>query len=304
MSEQHWKQKPERGSLFLMRVISAIARHIGRGVGLLFLYPITLYFLLTGAQTRKASKDYFSRVLPGKVSWRDTYRQLYTFATTLLDRIFLFSGRLSEFDVRVEGAQEVLDCLANGKGCLLLGSHLGSFEIMRATGIQNHADDFSLRILMRQDESEKISIMLNEMAPELAEIIIPVEQPDTMLRVKEAIDNGSLVGLLGDRVCGNEKSMQCEFLGGEVEFPMAPAQLALALQVPIFTFYGIYTGANRYSIYFRQLSTVSKVERQDRTAWMQKVTLDYVNELAEYAKKYPYNWFNIYSFWDNQNDNV
>jgi len=302
MAEQDWKQKPERGSMLLVRLIIAISKNMGRSFALVLLYPITFYFYISSATTRHASRDFLRRVLPNKPGWKDTYRQLYVFATTLLDRVFLFSGRLDEFKLQMSGTEEVLEYLANGKGCLLLGSHLGSFEIMRATGIQLYAEDFGLRVLMRQDESEKISVLLNEMAPELSEIIIPVEQADTMLRVKEAIESGCLVGLLGDRVCGTEKTMQCEFLGDQAEFPMAAAQLALALKVPIFTFYGIYTGTNCYSIHFNLLSQAADVEREKRNSWMQKVTADYVNELAERAKKAPYNWFNFYPFWANKND--
>lgn len=299
MSAQQWKQKQEHGSLFWMRIIIWLARHTGRRFALLLLHPISAYFLLTAGESRRASLDFLKRTLTRPVGWRDTYRHIYIFSTTLLDRVFLFTGRVDEFEVSVSGAEEILDYLRQGQGCLLLGSHLGSFEIMRAMGTQRQPIDFGLRILMHVDASAKLPLLLNELAPEIAKIIIPTGKPDTMLKVKEALDEGCLVALLADRVCSSEKFLACDFLGDKANFPMAPAQLALALKVPVFSFYGIYQGTNRYQIQFRQLAEVADIQRKQRNAWMENLTRVYAQELAEKAMESPFNWFNFYDFWEN-----
>ena len=41
-----WKQRPEGGGLFAITLIRAIARHGGRWLARLLLYPTTLYFML------------------------------------------------------------------------------------------------------------------------------------------------------------------------------------------------------------------------------------------------------------------
>ncbi|MBE9548501.1 MAG: lipid A biosynthesis acyltransferase [Proteobacteria bacterium] len=302
MTHTQWKQNKEHGTLFWMRIIIWLARHTSRGFALILLHPISFYFLLTASESRKASLDFLGRTLARPVGWRDFYHHVYVFSTTLLDRVFLFTGRVDEFDVEVSGAEEILAYLQQGQGCLLLGSHLGSFEIMRAMGTQRQPVEFGLRILMHVDESEKLPLLLNELAPEMAEIIIPTEKPDTMLRVKEALDSGCLVALLADRVCGHEKHMACDFLGDRAHFPMAPAQLALALKVPVFSFYGIYAGGKHYRIQFNLLAEAADIRREQRNAWMEMLTRKYADELAEKATESPFNWFNFYDFWKHAED--
>jgi predicted LPLAT superfamily acyltransferase len=87
-----WKQRPEGGGWFALWLIRNIGRYGGRGVGRLLLYPITLYFLLRRAPEREASRRFLGRVLGRPATLRDVARHIHTFASTILDRIFLLSG--------------------------------------------------------------------------------------------------------------------------------------------------------------------------------------------------------------------
>ena len=50
-----WKGRPEAGSRFAIWLIRGIARHGGRTVGRLLLYPITLYFTLVRGPERRGA---------------------------------------------------------------------------------------------------------------------------------------------------------------------------------------------------------------------------------------------------------
>jgi predicted LPLAT superfamily acyltransferase len=65
----------------------------------------------------------------------DPYRHYFTFAATLLDRVYFLSGRWDYFDIRLHGTAELLAILKREKGCVLLGSRLGSFEALRAAAV-------------------------------------------------------------------------------------------------------------------------------------------------------------------------
>ena len=84
-----------------------------------------------------------------------------------------------------------------GQGCLLLGAHLGSFEVVRASGLQGR--DVEIKLLMYEDNAPLISETLTSLDPLMANAIIPIGKPDTMLRVKDCLDQGGLVGILGDQ---------------------------------------------------------------------------------------------------------
>src|SRR5207248_1729574 len=79
----------------------------------------------------------------------------------------------------------------SGKGCILLGSHLGSFEVLRTLGVTQQ--NFSLKVLMDIAHNENITRFLDALNPEMAKTVIVPDQPDTLLRVKESLDAGLLL---------------------------------------------------------------------------------------------------------------
>jgi len=227
----------------------------------------------------------------------DVYRHHRYFATTILDRIYLLLGRESQFSIETYNAEDVLAYIDKGQGCLLLGAHLGSFEVLRAIGVHHYHNTFELRILMHEEQNQSITEFLNVLAPEVAQTVLPIGRPDTMLRAKECLDHGGLVAMLADRAIDDDKHVSCQFLGDKANFPKGPAILALALKVPVFTCFGLYLGGNRYQIHFDLLSDIPEVKREDRPQAIESFTCRYAERLEQYARKAPYNWFNFYDFW-------
>ena len=56
----------------------------------------------------------------------------------------------------------------------------------------------------------------------IADTVIAPDRPDTLIRVRESLDAGCFVGMLGDRVFGADKTTQCQFLGRACHFPGRP----------------------------------------------------------------------------------
>src|SRR5207244_2605294 len=67
----------------------------------------------------------------------DLWRHHFTFATTVLDRVYFVDGRFADFDIEVRGLELLRRTLAKGRGCLLLGAHLGSFELLRTLALED-----------------------------------------------------------------------------------------------------------------------------------------------------------------------
>ena len=103
----HWKERPEGGNRFAILLIRGIARHGGRGIARLCLYPIVAYFFVMRGPERAASREYLSRVLGRPARLRDVARHIHTFAATILDRVFLLGERMRRFDVEVHGLDEL-----------------------------------------------------------------------------------------------------------------------------------------------------------------------------------------------------
>jgi predicted LPLAT superfamily acyltransferase len=291
-----WTTLPERGTPASLRVIAWIAVHIGRLVARLLLYPITLYFVMTAHAARRTSYEYLKRVRGDSAHWWHVSRHFHCFAATILDRVYLLRGEFERFGVTVHGKEIVQRQIESGKGSILLGSHLGSFEVLRALGVMQRR--FPLKVLMDPVHNQNITRFLDALNPKIAGTVIASDRSDTLIRVKESLDSGYLVGMLGDRVFGGDKTTQCQFLGAPATFPAGPILLAAMMRCPVILFFGLYRGGNRYEIYFEHFADEIVLDRDRRAKniqfWMQR----YAERLEHYARLAPYNWFNFYPFWD------
>lgn len=291
-----WAELPERGTPAMLRLISWIALRIGRRAARLLLYPITLYFLISTHAARRVSRDYLKRVGGRPAYWWHVFRHFHCFAATILDRLYLLRSEFQRFDVTLHDREILHRQVESGKGCILLGSHLGSFEVLRTLGVTQQ--ELPLKVLMDTAHNENITRFLDALNPEIADTVIASDRPDALLRVKESLDAGFLIGALGDRVASDGKTTQCQFLGAPATFPAGPILLAAVMHCPVILFFGVYRGGNRYEIYFEQLAEEVILNRDRRAEdvryWMQR----YADRLEHYTRLAPYNWFNFYPFWD------
>ena len=290
-----WISKPERGSPAALALVRWIALHLGRRVGRLLLFPITLYFVATSPGTRKASRQFLRRALDREPTWVDVFRHHHCFAATVLDRVFLLAGRFGLFEMAVNGAEALLSRVRAGQGCILLGSHLGSFEALRATGIT--AQHLPIRVLMYRDHNAAIVRALDAINPTIASTVIDLGRVDAMFQVREALERGEVVGMLGDRVDGSERTARVRFLDAEAEFPLGPLLLASVLRVPVILFFGLYRGGRRYDLQFELLAESVTADRASRDVELTRLAQTYASRLEHYARLAPFNWFNFYAFW-------
>src|SRR5689334_844547 len=297
--DQHtrrWTALPERGTPTALRLIHWTARIFGRSVARLLLLPTTLYFVLSGRALRRGSYEYLTRVRARPAHWWHVFRHLYYFAATILDRVYLLTGEFDRFDIKFHHRELLHRLVENGQGCILLGSHLGSFEVLRALGVTRA--EYPLKVLMDVVHNENLTRFLDALNPEIADTVIVPDRPDTLLRVKESLDAGFLVGTLGDRPTSDGKTAQCQFLGAPATFPVGAIVIAAMMHCPVILFFGIYRGGNRYEIYFEKFADEIALNREHRAEDIQYWTQRYVNRLEHYTRLAPYNWFNFYRFWD------
>ncbi|WP_230988283.1 lipid A biosynthesis acyltransferase [Bathymodiolus japonicus methanotrophic gill symbiont] len=264
------------------------------------LYPISLYFLLFAGPQRRASQQYLNRVLKHKVTWLDSAKHIHAFASTILDRVYLLTGQFAKLDITFPDENIPLSYSKDGVGCLLLGSHIGSFEVLRSYAVSNYP--LPIKILMYEQQAPMMVKVLNALNADVADTLISLDgSPSGLLKVKEAIDCGTTVGLLGDRILGegSEKTVICTLLGEPVKMSTAPILLAAALKVPLIVFFGVYLGGNRYKIHFELLAEEVILKRKTRQQDIQDYTQKYVDILEKQMLETPYNWFNFYDYWHN-----
>jgi predicted LPLAT superfamily acyltransferase len=290
-----WLEQRERGNLLAMKAAVRLLLAVGPAAGRVLLYPIAAYFVAFSRRARAASRDYLTRILGRPATLADVARHYLTFARTLHDRVFFLAGRSAEFSVEQHGAEAVEKALAGGRGCLLLGAHLGSFEVLRVVGSLERK--LPVNVLLYPDNAANAEAIAAQLSPGLQSRVIPLGRPDTLLRVRECLERGEIVGLLGDRALKSDRTVRCDFLGAPASFPQGPLLLAAILEAPVVLFFGLYLGGRRYALHFESFAESLEASGRERAAQLQPWVARYAARLEHYCRLAPYNWFNFYDFW-------
>jgi len=260
-AQPEWMRRQERSNLAILRLMVWISLSFGRRVGRLVLHGIAVYFVLFAPAARRASRAYLHRVLGRYAGWRDGYRHVFSFASTIHDRIYLLNDRFNVFDIEVKGDQALLAAIEKQPGALLMGAHLGSFEVLRAMG--RGKKGLRVAMLMYEQNARKLNATLAAINPKAMQDIISLGHLESMLEVRDKLDEGYLVGMLADRSLSDDATL----------------------------------GGNRYQLHFEQLADFSNIERGGRDAAIKAAMQAYADSLARLCRLAPYNWFNFFDFW-------
>ena len=296
--ENDWKSRREGGGFAPMWMLIRLASRLGRGVVRPLLWPITAYFLLRRGPERRGSINYLSRVLGRPATLRDGARHVHTFASTILDRVFLLGGDLDRFDVEVSGLDDLHRLLDQGRGVLLFGSHLGSFEVLRV--LATRRPDYIIRVVLDKSQSPALMKLLDALNPTIANSVIDAARdgPSVAIAMKAALDDGALVAMLVDRARPDEPAIAVPFLGEPARFPTTPWLVAAALKVPVALGFGLYRGGRRYQLHFESFADQTvDVPRNARAQARALLIRRYASRLETMTRDAPYNWFNFYDFW-------
>jgi len=293
-----WTEQEERSNPFTLKLICYIALNLSRGFARLLLWPITLYFFIGSPSSRFSSQQYLRRIQGHQGNAWEVIHHIHHFSAVILDRVYFLTDQFDRFTIDIYDEAFLDDAVSQGKGAILLGSHVGSFEVLRCLALRRKK--LPLKILMHQDHNAMITQILDELNPDVAASVINLAKPTALLEMKEALEQGSLIGMLGDRVLANEKKVPCTFLGEAVNFPAGPFKLAEMLNVPVIGFFGIYTGSNHYEIHHTLLYNGKKITDEQSDETVERLTQEYAMSIETMLQHHPYNWFNFYDYWEDK----
>jgi predicted LPLAT superfamily acyltransferase len=291
-----WRRVPEVGTLLGIRFVVALATLSGRALATAFLWILALYYSLVSPRVRRASRTYLARIGEAP-SFGNVLRHVHTFARVALDRLFFLRGHLDRFVFETKGKELLADLARQKTGAILLGSHLGSFEALRAEG--RHSG-FKLAIVVDTRSAERLARVIRELSGDASLDVIPVDPAGvgTALRVRDAVARGELVGILADRTLERDiRNVTVDFLGRPAPFPAGPFVLAHTLRCPVYQVFGLFHPPSRYELSCELFAEAVRLERGAREESLRRYVQKYADAVARHAKTAPYNWFNFYDFW-------
>jgi len=290
-----WIRQRERGSIALLRMMTFVSLHLGRTLSRIPLYGIAVYFFLFAPTARRHSRHYLRLALGRPPSAGDRFRQILSFATTIHDRVYLINAQFELFNVTIEGESLMRDQSHGGRGALLMGAHMGSFEVMHSLGRRQRG--LRVAMAMYEENARKINATLAAINPSMVADIVALGHIDAMLKIAERLDSGAFIGILGDRTLGSEPVQEVTLLGERAYLPIGPMRAAAILRCPVFFMVGLYRGKNVYHVVFEKIADFSATPSGGRRAAVAAAIDRYAAVIDKYCRSDPYNWFNFHDFW-------
>ena len=294
----HWASLGERGAYWGLRFCAASYRLLGPRLCRIVMAPIVLYFLLTGSEQRRASRDFLTHALNRPPTFREIYRHFAAFAGRTVDTLGAWIGAIGRDSIVVETPELLAQASADSRGAVIVVAHFGNVELSRAT--LDPDTRARLTILAHTRNAANFNRMLRDFSPEASANIIQVTEigPETAMALKERIDRGEWVVIAGDRtpVLSQGRVSQVPFFGEAAAFSNGPWVLAAVLGCPVYLLVCLRDGA------FHRLSLEHFAERivlprQDRNAVLTSHIARYAERLEQHARRDPFQWFNFYDVW-------
>ncbi|HEX9051266.1 MAG TPA: hypothetical protein VF841_12110 [Anaeromyxobacter sp.] len=290
-----WQDVAEKGSVLGIRIVVAVATTLGRRAVGALLHVVAAWYVAFHPGVRRASREYLAR-LRGRATLGDVYRHVLCFARVTADRVFLARDALGRFAVEIEGEPYLRALQRERRGAVLVMSHLGSFEVLRAAG---DVRDVPVHFLGYFKNARMVNAVLRELNPAVEARLLEIrpDDPTFIFDVARLLEDGELVGTMGDRVGDDGKAALVPFLGAPAPFPTGPYLLAAALGCPVYLGFGLYHEPNRYALHCEPFAERVVLPRAGRAEAAAGYAARYAARLEHFCRLAPYNWFNFYDFW-------
>ena len=266
--------------------------------------PLPAYFLLAFVSLSYALFDKKSAAvirslrdrLKLKTSLFHLYRHFFSFGMSLIDRYAFLLGRQSFFTYESVREDVIEQAVGRGGGVILLGAHIGNWEI--AGNLLSKRLSAPLSYVMLDAERPDMRKILKKALDSRATNIIPIGSDglELMFSVREALRKNGIVCMHGDRSIGT-KGEKHNFLGEDVVFPVGPFAIGAATGAPIVPFMVTKTGLRKYVLKAYAPILFEGVTPQNHDKYIFTAMERYVGILEQVVKEKPYEWFNFYDFW-------
>lgn len=286
-----------RGGVFGNWWFIQLIRFLGLRWAYAFLIFVAGYFTLANPSGYRCSKDFLRRALGPQPFWKWpllVYRHFFSFGVTLLDRLAVIMGR-AEIECMHEGEFFFKECLDRGQGVILLSAHVGSWEI--GGHLLGRLGKPVNVVVLEKDEARLRRLFDQTLAAKKFNLIATDGHPLRSIPIAAALRRGEIVCLLGDRSFGGA-DVRVAFLGGFARLPAGPYLLAAATGAPLFQTFVVRERLGRYRFFSFPAKFIPREMSRAGIEAAQPHVAEYAARLADVAKQYPFQWFNIFPFWD------
>lgn len=295
----HWAGLMERGAVWGVAFIAGAYRLLGGRLCSAVMLPIVGYFYLTGAEQRRASRNYLRRVLPRTPGHSDGIRHAMDFANRAVESFGAWAGAIKPSSLTYDDPIEFARMNAEPRGALIVVCHHGNAEIAQA--LLTPAMRARLTVLVHTRHSENYNRILGEFRPNAGSRILQVTEfdPQTAILLKERIEAGEWVAIAGDRVpvLSAGRVSRVPFLGEPADFSQGPWIIAAVLECPVYLLFCRREGGGRWRLFLERFAENVALPRGNRAEALTDYAAAYARRLERECREAPWQWYNFFDFW-------
>ncbi len=289
-----WQGKT-RGGLLGHQIFVFILQYFGLSPAYFLLYFVSFYYFIFSRKSNLFIFNYFRNIhnySSCKSRWA-VYRNYYIFGQILIDKVAIYSGLANKFTFDLEDEKHLA---AMDRGGFMISAHIGNWEMAGKKSDRIHK---TMNLVMLDAEHQRIKHYLEAVMKDRNFKVIPLKDDlSHLISIRQALDNGELIAIHGDRFMEGMKTLTATFMGREARFPEGPFYLALRMNAPVSFAFAMKAGRKHYHFYATppkkyDIPEGKRISSED----LMPVLKDYILALESMLEKYPEQWFNYYAFW-------
>jgi predicted LPLAT superfamily acyltransferase len=311
----HWSEyKEEAAGYWHLKLILILFRLLPVIVLRIIAFPVSLCYFLFSKRARRESRRFLEKAAavaelsPKKLH---SLKHISAFSLSLIEKVESWGGRVPFKRVcfQDDDIGTLVSGLENGKGALLITSHIGNIEFLRAlagfsrTGVSRPVE---VNIIVDFAVTNQFSRMLRKLNPGSQVRALSVDDigPDTVILLQERLASGELAAIAGDRTSAYTRNryLSIPFLGEEAPFPYGPFLLAAILGVPVYFAFALrqrdISLFPKYNMHIHRCDISFDCQRREREGRIKELAVLFAAKLEYYCKQHPYQWYNFYNFWE------
>ncbi len=289
----------DKASLFWYRVAFAFMRVLPR-VPCYALLSLVAGFYVLRPNMRDGLTAYLERVRPdlGAVGrFFGIWRIFWNFSCAIHDRFRLLGQGPDYFSFAREGTDAVRALLPTD-GVVMLTTHVGNAD-MAGVALKGGGATRQINQVRYQAVNDTYATLLKHSKSGGAPKFITFNSAKGMasLGVVHALRRGEVVAMHPDRVVDDRKAI-VQFLGGEIELATGPFLMAALSGAPVVMIACFKETPWRYRVVAAPPKVLTFTSRSGRQEDLQRWAQAYADQLEEWVRRYPWQWFNFHDPWE------
>jgi predicted LPLAT superfamily acyltransferase len=316
----HWSRKKEQAAgYWQLKFTLGLFRFLPVVVLRLFAFPVGFFYFLFSVNGRTESKHFLTKAAAFAANPQTAkkcrspmapLRHIISFSLTIVEKLESWGGRypFENLHFQDDDITDLIQRLEDGKGVLLIISHLGNAELLRGlakfnrTGVSRKVP---LTLIADMKVNANFTRMIKELNPESSLDIINAQEigPHTAVMLKEKLAAGEMVTIAGDRTSPSEteKNLMIPFLGEEAPFSLGIFYLATLMNVPVYFLFALRRGElsikPEYDMHVCKSTLSLDCSRKERFSRSSELARFFAEILENHCKNHPFQWYNFFDFW-------